>query len=102
MNVEGADWPRLHLLIQQTEARIRLWEAEELRAERRWHRGMREVDRRGLTKEENLIEAMIEVVEQERLWVPEDRLASDRALLARLHGLRDAMLGASDGSECTE
>jgi hypothetical protein len=99
-NVVGDDWLRLAELIKQTETRIKLWELEERRAERRWHRGNREIDRRGLTKPDNIFEAMMEVVETERLWVPEDKLQQDRALLARLYELRRQMLASTDGSEC--
>lgn len=99
-NVVGDDWLRLKVLIEQTENRIKLWEVEERRAERRWHRGNREIDRRGLTKPDNIFEAMMEVVESEKLWVPEERLNEDRQLLAQLYELRRQMLASTDGSEC--
>jgi hypothetical protein len=98
--IEGVDWGRLRLLIEQTEARIALWEVEERRAERKYHRGLREIDARGMTKAENIFEATWEMVAGERLWVPDDKLQQDRALLADLKALRAAMLASSDGSEC--
>jgi hypothetical protein len=98
--IEGMDWPRLALLIKQTRARIELWEVEELRAERRWHRGLREVDRRGLTNPDSVSAAYVAAAARERVWVPTSKLEQDRELLAHLYRLRDLMLGASDGSEC--
>jgi hypothetical protein len=76
---------RVEVLIAQCEGRIEAWEAERTRAERAWHRGVREVDRRGLTKADNIVEALWEVTERGRLWVPEERLAEDRALLEHLY-----------------
>lgn len=100
MNVCGDDWLRLKVLIEQTENRIKLWEQAERQAERKYHRGLREIDRRGLTKPDNIFEATWDMVSAERLWVPEERLCQDRALLARLYELRGKMLAASNGSEC--
>jgi hypothetical protein len=53
-----------------------------------------------MTKAENIFEATWEMVAGERLWVPDDKLQQDRALLADLKALRAAMLASSDGSEC--
>lgn len=98
--VAGNDWSRLSLLIKQTETRIKLWEVEETIAERRWHRGIRDLDRRGLSKPDSVMEAMMEVLERGKLWVPEANLDRDRLLLARLYSLRAEMLASTDGSEC--
>lgn len=101
-SVGGLDWGRLRLLIEQIEARIALWEVEERRAERRYHRGLREIDARGMTKAENIFEATWEMVDGGKLWVPEEKLKEDRALLADLKALRAAMLASTDGSECDD
>ena len=100
LNVEGMDWLRLKVLIDQTRARIELWEREELVAERRWHRAVREVDRRGLTDPEKIGWAYMAEAAKERVWVPTNRLQQDRELLARLYDLRRQMLECTDGSEC--
>jgi hypothetical protein len=102
VRVVGEDWLRLRVLIEQTEARIRLWEAEELRAERRWHRGVREVDRRGLTNSETIAVEYAKAAARERVWVPSNNLGEDRALLDHLYSLRRRMLEATDGSECEQ
>lgn len=83
---------QLEVVIAQTEARIELWEKEALRAERRWHRGVRTVDQRGLTKAENIFDALWEVAEDERLWVPDERLRQDTELLKHLYEVRQQLL----------
>jgi hypothetical protein len=100
LRVQGADWLRLRVLIEQTEARIALWEAEERVAERRWHRGVREVDRRGLTNPDTIASAYVKAAAVERVWVPEVQLKQDRDLLLQLYELRRQMLACTDGSEC--
>jgi len=98
--VEGADWLRLKVLIEQTELRVKLWEVEARRAERRWHRAVYEVDRRGLTSTRSLTSAYVVAAAKERVWVPGEKLKADLELLAYLYELRGRMLAESDGSEC--
>jgi hypothetical protein len=100
LGVHGDDWLRLRVLIEQTEARVKLWEAEERRAERRWHRGVREVDQRRLTNPDRLGMAYAAEAAKERVWVPTCKLDEDRRLLDRLYRLRRQMLECTDGSEC--
>ncbi len=100
MIVTGADWQRLSLLIKQTEDRLSYWEQEQVRCDRRWRRGQRDIDRRHLTSDRAIEDAEWELMERHRLWVPEEQAKADRALLDHLYSLRSQMLTASDGSEC--